>query len=125
MFFIMGISDGRTDFEFSQMMVCQGCGRYGRYMVYMTYTVLSLFFIPCFKWNKKYYVQTSCCGQTYSLDPEVGKLIAKGEQIEIQPEDLTVIGGRNGSRGRTKICMNCAYKTDEDFEYCPKCGTKF
>ena len=25
------------------------------------YTVLSLFFIPIFKWGRKYYVQTSCC----------------------------------------------------------------
>ena len=61
MFFILGITDGRKDFEFTQTMICNICGKYGRYQVFMTYTVLSLFFIPCFKWNKHYYVQTSCC----------------------------------------------------------------
>ena len=43
MFFIMGITDGRKDFEFAQTMICNICGKYGRYQVFMTYTVLSLF----------------------------------------------------------------------------------
>ena len=59
MFFMMGITDGRKDLDFNQQIICSQCGRYGRYQVYMTYMVLSLFFIPCFKWNKRYYVQTS------------------------------------------------------------------
>jgi len=139
MFFIMGISDGRKDFDFSQMVICQACGRYGRYMVYMTYTFLSLFFIPTFRWNKQYYVQMSCCGKTYMLDPEVGKRIARGEQVEIQPQDLTPAGYSQGDwnssgwnrsnwtagMGETKRCSNCGYTTDEDFEYCPKCGRRF
>ena len=41
-----------------RVITCDECGRYGRYQVYMTYMVLSLFFIPCFKWNRHYYVQT-------------------------------------------------------------------
>ena len=47
MFFMMGITDGRKDFDFNQVITCDECGRYGRYQVYMTYMVLSLFFIPC------------------------------------------------------------------------------
>ena len=71
MFFMMGITDGRKDLDFSQQMICNVCGRYGRYQVFMTYTVLSLFFIPCFKWNKHYYVTTSCCGSMYELDSDI------------------------------------------------------
>ena len=52
MFFMMGITDGRKDFDFHQQIICDICGKYGRFQVFMTYTVLSLFFIPCFKWNK-------------------------------------------------------------------------
>lgn len=44
MFFMMGITDGRKDFDFVQTMICDACGKYGRYQVFMTYTVLSLFF---------------------------------------------------------------------------------
>ena len=76
MFFMMGITDGRKDFDFHQQIICDICGKYGRFQVSMTYTVLSLFFIPCFKWNKHYYVQTSCCNTVYELDAEVGKRIA-------------------------------------------------
>lgn len=76
MFFMMGITAGRKDFDFHQQIICDICGKYGRFQVSMTYTVLSLFFIPCFKWNKHYYVQTSCCNTVYELDAEVGKRIA-------------------------------------------------
>ena len=86
MFFMMGITDGRKDLDFSQQMICNVCGRYGRYQVFMTYTVLSLFFIPCFKWNKHYYVTTSCCGSMYELDSEIGKEIERESSVEIRPE---------------------------------------
>ena len=79
MFFIMGITDGRKELNHNQMIICKECGAYGRLTVFMTYTVLSLFFIPCFKWNKHYYVQTSCCGTVYELDSETGKAIARGQ----------------------------------------------
>ena len=124
MFFMMGITDGKKDLQFTQTIVCNICGRYGRYNVFMTYTVLSLFFIPCFKWNKHYYVKTSCCNTLYELNPEIGKAISRGEQVEILPEYLTKIN--QGNKGYIyKRCNNCRYETTEDFEYCPKCGIKF
>lgn len=43
MFFILGITDGRKDFEFTQTMICNICGKYGRYQVFMTYTVFRFF----------------------------------------------------------------------------------
>lgn len=42
-FFMMGITDGRKDFDFHQQIICDICGKYGRFQVFMTYTVLSLF----------------------------------------------------------------------------------
>lgn len=124
MFFMMGITDGRKVFDFTQTVICNICGKYGRYQVFMTYTVLSLFFIPCFKWNKRFYVQTSCCNTLYELDPEIGKRIAKGESLEIQPDDLTKVN-IPGYYNTYKRCSNCGYETNEDFEFCPKCGIKF
>ena len=123
MFFMMGITDGRKDLNFTQTIICNICDRYGRYNVFMTYTVLSLFFIPCFKWNKHYYVQTSCCGTIYELDPEIGKAIARGEQAEIRPEHLSRVN--RGGYSYRKHCSRCGYETSEDFEYCPKCGNRF
>lgn len=122
MFFIMGINQGRKDFSHDQMIICDQCGSYGRFQVFMTYMYLSLFFIPCFKWSKKYYVESTCCHTIYELDPEIGKRIARGEQIEILPQHLTPL---QKSQGRYRQCSRCGYTTREDFEYCPKCGEKF
>ena len=101
MFFMMGITDGRKDFDFVQTVICDVCGKYGRYQVFMTYTVLSLFLIPCFKWNRHNYVQ-----------------------IEILPQHLRLVNRGGYSRG-VKRCSNCGYETAEDFEFCPKCGMRF
>ncbi len=123
MFLMIGISDGRKDFDFSQSILCRLCGKYGRYQVFMTYTVLLLFFIPCFKWNKHYYVQTSCCGKVYELAPEIGRRIARGEQVNISDSDLRDAG--YGSQPMPKTCSYCGYSTYEDFQFCPKCGREF
>ena len=131
---MIGISEGSKEFDFSQMVICRSCGRYGRYIVFMTYTVLSLFFIPTFRWNRQYFVRMSCCGKTYRLNPEVGKKIARGEDVTINPEDLEeVYTGytqgdiwRNANISNTvKTCPNCGYSTAEDFDFCPKCGRRF
>ena len=123
MFFIMGITQGRKDFDSNQMVICEHCGSYGRYQVFMTYMCLSLFFIPCLKWNRQYYVQSTCCNAVYSLDLEIGKRIARGESIEILPQNLTQV--QAGDKGRLKRCMDCGFETQEEFEYCPKCGRRF
>ena len=61
------------------------------------------------------------CGVMASV---LASAIARGEQVEIQPGQLTKIGSGNG--GQTyKRCRSCGYETKEDFEYCPKCGKRF
>ncbi len=109
-------------------MICGRCGRYGRYQVFMTYMCLSFFFIPIFKWGRKYYVKTSCCGTVYQLDEEVGKRIAAGEDVPIREEDLTLVSEGHDAPAwdvPVKRCSNCGYETKENFEYCPKCGKRF
>ena len=67
-------------------------------------------------------METSCCHALYELDPEIGRRIARGENTQIRQEDLTRVA--NG-RSSGKVCQNCGYMTDEDFEFCPKCGSRF
>ena len=126
MFFMMGITDGRKNLDYNQTEICRVCGRYGGFQVFMTYTVLSLFFIPCFKWNRHYYVQTSCCHTLYELDREIGRRIERGEDVRILPEHLQKVeNGRSGYHyGGYKRCTNCGYETTEDFVFCPKCGMR-
>lgn len=129
MFFIGGITQGTKELLYNAAaIVCGRCGRYGRYQVYMTYMCLSVFFIPVFKWHRRYYVKTSCCGAVYELDSELGARIAHGEEPEIRPENLTLV-----SEGHelpawevpVKKCRVCGYETKENFDFCPKCGNRF
>lgn len=123
MLFIMGINQGRKDFTYDRVVICDRCGAYGRYQVFMTYMYVSLFFIPVFKWKKEYYVQSTCCGTVYALDPEVGRKIAAGKDPEILSQHLTMV--QPGYRGGYRRCSQCGYETREDFEFCPKCGRRF
>lgn len=123
MFFMMGITQGKKYFEDNKIGICNHCGAYGRYQIFMTYMCLSLFFLPCFKWNRKYYVQSTCCHALYLLDPDIGTRIAHGEKVEILPQNLTEI--QTGYQTRFKRCSNCGFETQEDFAFCPKCGHKF
>ena len=127
MFFIIGVNYGQKQLDYNKLVICGRCGGYGRYQVYMTYMCLSLFFIPILRWGRRYYVRMSCCDTVYELNPELGRRIARGEQPELGPSDLTMVkeGRRNQwqpSTGRKRICTNCGYETEEDFTYCPKCG---
>ena len=92
MIFIGGIGHGQKEIPYGQpAALCAICGGYGRYQVIMAYTYFSFFFIPLFKWNRRYYVKTTCCGSLYELDPEVGKALARGEQMEIRQEHLHLL----------------------------------
>ncbi len=121
MFFMIGITQGRKDLTHDQLVVCAQCGQYGRYRVFMTFTQLLIFFIPCFRWGRQYYVEMSCCGTVYALDPAVGARIARGEKVEIRQTDLQIARAGRAAR-MIRRCRACGYQTDEDFAYCPKCG---
>ena len=122
MFFIMGISQGQKQLDFDQLIVCRHCGKYGHLKVYMVYSYLSLFFIPLFKWGRRYYVQAGCCGEIVELDAETGRKIASGE-ITSLPEDIIPESSASWHAGnRERRCPNCGFVTEEDYSFCPKCG---
>ena len=124
MFFIMGIDPREKKIPYHDLVICSQCGRYGRYEVIMRYMCFSLFFIPLIKWNKQFYVRSSCCGTVYALDPAIGRALMQGAEVEIKPEHLQKAANGQGasSEGRFAKCASCGYQTNEDFKYCPKCG---
>lgn len=153
MFFIMGISQGEQQLDYDGTIICGECGRYGHIQVFMTYMYFSFFFIPIFKWGRRYYVRMSCCQSLYELAPEVGRAIACGEDVTIRAEDMVLIDSgsnhaayyeraRNFSSqdeqaddlkpyqkmlpgiSEAKTCEACGYIAPADFVYCPKCGKK-
>jgi len=121
MLLIMGISPCEKKLNFEQNIICSCCGGYGRFEVYLTYMYFSLFFIPIIKWNRRYYVRTTCCHASCEIDSELGHRIAKGEVTELNQNDLHFTQNRCGA----KRCRFCGYITNQDFQYCPHCGRPF
>jgi hypothetical protein len=122
MFFIFGIANGEKKIEFVQTMVCSRCGQFGRLEAFMTYMYFSLFFIPILRWNKRYYIKSSCCNTVYEIDRELGKRIHKGEPVNLTEADLHIVNQRTYYSQQS--CPNCGYPTSNEYEYCPKCGRK-
>ena len=118
MFFLFGVDPREKRLPFDQAVVCPCCGRFGRYALVMTYMCFSLFFIPMFRWNKRYLIRTSCCGSTAEISRELAEKLQNGGIRELRPEDLHFSGRSRGVRR----CGNCGYETAEDFRFCPKCG---
>ena len=121
MFFIMGISSGQKKLEFIQTILCSKCSQFGRLELFITYSSFTLFFIPIFKWNKKYYAKASCCGTLYTIDAGIGKRITNKETITLTEQDLHLINNTN-SYTNDNTCPNCGYLLNPDYTYCPKCG---
>ena len=106
MFFMMGVTQEKKDLEHDQTMICDVCGSFGRYNVFVVYTVLTLFFLPVWKWNRHYYVEMSCCHSLYELNSETGRGIENGsvtaidENGAVQFEPFKITDGAEGlSRG--------------------------
>ena len=92
MFFIIGVSSKQEDLDFRQVIECPSCRAYGSLQAFMVYSHLSLFFIPLFKWSKKYFIRSTCCNHVYNIDNELGRAIEKGENPTILPSDLQSLG---------------------------------
>lgn len=120
MFLIMGISQGQKKLNYDQMVVCGNCGRYGHLQVYLVYSYFSLFFIPLFKWGRQYYVKTTCCDLNVPLDAELGRNIERGE-VTVLPEDIIPDTYRYSGKKR---CETCGFETEEEYQFCPKCGAR-
>lgn len=121
MIFIGGISMGRKDFDFRQTIICKKCGRYSSISVFMVYSYFSFFFIPLFKWGKKYYAVSNCCQAVYTIDTELGRAVEHGENVTIHEADLTLVGTDHMHQ---QNCPDCGYLLESNFSYCPKCGKK-
>ena len=61
------------NFNFYQEIDCPNCKRSGSLKAYMSFKRLSINFIPIFKFKKKWYIETTCCGKRYEVTPDLGK----------------------------------------------------
>lgn len=120
MFFIgiFGIQTKEETIRTEQAVTCPLCGAYDRYEVLRAYTYFHIFFIPVWKWNKRYLIRTRCCGRICALDQEVGSRIERGEAVTITAQHLSC------SEPRGHFCPSCGAQLHQSFNYCPYCGNR-
>jgi len=77
--------------------------------------VFEFFFIPVFKFSKKYILICTKCKSMYKIhDSSIEKIL---ETEKVDYEDMEEVIYEN------RIC-ECGEKIVDGYEYCPKCGKK-
>ncbi|MDI9419829.1 MAG: zinc ribbon domain-containing protein [Bacillota bacterium] len=120
MFFvgIFGIQNKTQHITSESAVICPVCERYGRYDIIKSYYYFHVFFVPVWRWNRRYYIQTHCCSRICELDQETGSNIEAGHSVVIEKEHI-----RCSDRTAAPACPNCSARLDPRFAYCPHCGS--
>ena len=120
MFFIVGITSGAHDLGLRRcgyFPCCSGGGAMAA--VTCTFQQFTLFFIPLFRFGKRYFVTCPSCGAVYELAKDEGRKIEKDPMTEINPDKMYVVQGAS-----RKTCPSCGCAVDPNSRYCPNCGTR-
>lgn len=122
MFFIgiFGIDQKSKQIGTCNNKICPACGAMTRFEIYKSYSYFHIFFIPTFRWNTRYYVKSTCCGNMFELDPIIGEEFERGNNPEIKEEHLRF----SKEYLLFKHCKNCGARSDPSYSYCPYCGEK-
>ena len=121
MIIVFGTSGKRKEIKLENTEKCSICSKINNYDVIIDIKYFSIFWIPVFRINTKYFVVSKCCGSVYSINKKLGKEIEKGIIKEVKEEDLYLL---DSPYVYNKECKSCNNIVDEGFEYCPHCGNK-
>ncbi len=78
---------------------------------------LILFFIPLFRFGRRYLVSCPNCGAVYEIDREEGRRLEKDPTAEIDPDRIYRMVGKTA-----RYCQSCGAPVEEGTRYCPRCG---
>lgn len=126
MFFIgiFGVEEKEKTLREFPGTVCGHCGRLDKAALTEVYTYFHVFFIPTFKWNRRYFVRMRCCGAVYEAPAEYAKELKEGASLDFSR--LKKVSGGFGTDWDNVYarCPGCGKAYDRSFAYCPYCGRK-
>ncbi len=111
---IFGIQDKQRVVKEFNNVVC-ACGSLSRAELIEEYTYFHFFFLPLFKWNKRYFIRFRCCNRIFKVPEDYVSDLKHGFDIDIDRlEEISKIN--------MNICPNCGATIEKSFLYCPYCG---
>ena len=118
MFFIgvFGIEEKEHIVKEFNNVICK-CGSYSKAEMIERYTYFHFFFIPLFRWNKKYFVRFRCCNRLFSVPKDYAVELLDKYNNNIDINRLKEINDYSG-----RACPRCGAYLDSSFVYCPYCG---
>jgi len=118
MFLIFGFTNGVSNIGLRKCSFFSCCGNSGVTTgVTCTFQQFTLFFIPIFRFSKRYFITCPNCGTVYELTKDEGRRIVRDVTAEINPDNLFIVQAAN-----KKTCPNCKCSVDPRSRYCPNCG---
>ncbi|MDP0488673.1 MAG: zinc-ribbon domain-containing protein [Fusobacterium sp. JB021] len=114
MFFLMGFGSKENIIE-NIKFKCVNCINENAKLIERANS-FSLFFIPLFKFSKKYFIVCTKCNSIYKLKNESIKNILKTKNVSYDDIEGIV---NNGS-----VCNHCGARVNPQDTYCHKCGNK-
>jgi predicted RNA-binding Zn-ribbon protein involved in translation (DUF1610 family) len=120
LFLLFGTTYGTTDFGTRRCSFLPCCGKHGG-MVALTCTFqqFTLFFIPLFRFGKRYFITCPDCGAVYEMRKEAGEYAAANWNAEINPDSIFIV-----QNSYKKTCPACKCSVNSDSRYCPNCGER-
>lgn len=128
MFFIgiFGIEEKERELKTFAQVVCPVCGRFSHAVLTEHYTYFHIFFIPTFRWNRRYDLKLRCCNAVYEADAEYARELQTTDAIDFSRIKLVSSGfGRfSDFESSSVVCPYCGRSYDSSYAFCPHCGTK-
>lgn len=131
MFFIgiFGIEEKAKAIRQIEVSMCPFCTKRGTHTLFKVYSYFHFFFIPIFRWNVRYLLQTSCCNRVYLItNAQLAHDLERGIDVPITLADVELFRRFDQDFGyedaRSDFCPNCQRRVSKTFLYCPYCGSK-
>lgn len=120
MFFIIGITSGSAEIGMRGCGWFPCCGTGGKTAaVTCAFRQFTFFFLPLFRFGKRYFVSCPDCGAVYEIERDEGRRVERDPSAVIRTEAVRRVAGR-----AARFCPSCGAQVDPSCRYCPSCGTK-
>ncbi|KPU43633.1 hypothetical protein OXPF_30750 [Oxobacter pfennigii] len=96
--------------------VCCSCGKYSRMKLLYEYNCFHIFFLPLFKWGRKYFLEARCCRRVFEVPDNYIDELLEADTVDFSR--LTEINMPY------TLCPNCRNYVDSGYKFCPNCGSK-